>query len=208
MKDKIYFSLKHEIFRNIHQTTCSKNPSFFYDLLCHLTKTFAHNQFNLSSYLLPFCTRDQILDLLSRWSIKGLEQIDPSSFLTTKLICYQPLIIIHLIKEDLNEKISNKTNLSDYLRKNQSLFNLLTEKETKAMCHLALEHVKRLPKHERVLPYFCASKQTICFKRAPDEMIELITLAASHTPGFVLFIYFYNIRFDFRCDSIRFKYVQ
>ncbi|CAF0878581.1 unnamed protein product [Didymodactylos carnosus] len=61
---------------------------------------------------------DQILDLLSRWSIKRFEPIDSSSLLRSKLICYQPLIVIHLIKEDLNEKKGNEKKLSKYFQDN------------------------------------------------------------------------------------------
>ncbi|CAF3107678.1 unnamed protein product, partial [Rotaria sp. Silwood2] len=52
----------------------------------------------------PLCRTDQIIDLLSRWSLKRLEQIDSTSAFYSKLILYQPRIVIHLIKGDLNEK--------------------------------------------------------------------------------------------------------
>jgi hypothetical protein len=102
---KYLFSLKFPILRDLHRIECLKNSSsFFSNLTCRLTELCNHDQYNLDAHLVPFCTKDQILDLLSRWSLTRLEQIDCSSPFYYKLIHYQPLFIIHLIKGDLNEK--------------------------------------------------------------------------------------------------------
>jgi hypothetical protein len=68
------------------------------------------------------CTKDQILDLLSRWSIQRFEQIDCSAAFYSKLIRYQPLIVIHLIKNDLKEEKTNKEKLSSYFQHNSKVF--------------------------------------------------------------------------------------
>lgn len=175
---------------NLHQIDClKKSASFFYNLTCRLTESYRHDQYNLDAHLVPFCSKDQILNLLSQWSIERLEQIDSSSLFRSKLIYYQPLIIIHLIQCDLNEKQINNEKFLNYFQENNRLLALLAEKEAKAVCRLTIEYMNQLEKHQRLLPYFIQSKQKYFFKKIPDEMIELITIVASNQPGFILFIF-------------------
>jgi hypothetical protein len=195
------FSLKHQILKDINRIDCLKNSSsFFYNLACRLTEVFNHDQFNLDIHLATFCSNDQMLDLLSRWSIKRLEQIDSSFRL--KLIQYHPLIIIHLIKGDLNEMKDNGTKLIGYFEKNNNLFELLAEQETKAMCRLMIEHFNHLDQHQEFSIGFIQSKQKEFFKKAPDEMIQLITILAKATPGLIdIFSKFCDIRYLSRYNT-------
>jgi hypothetical protein len=70
------------------------------------------------------------------------------------------------------------------------------------MCHLAIELIKRLEKHKRILPEFIESQQEFIFNKAPDEMIELIILVASYQPGFskkidfILYIFISFFRYN------------
>lgn len=170
------------------------SSSFFYNLVCHLTQSFDHDEFNIDAHTLPYCSFNQIIDLLSQWSLTRYSQIHFSSPFRSKLIRYQPLIVIHLIKGDLNNKYTDDDELSNYFRENKKLFEFLTKKEPKTMCHFAIEHVNRLEKHKKMLPAFIEAEEERIFKKAPDEMIKLISLVASYQPGllnkinFILYI--------------------
>ncbi|CAF2271738.1 unnamed protein product [Rotaria magnacalcarata] len=80
-----------------HIDVLRKSPSFFYDAACHLIDSNNYSRYNFAAYLLPFCKTDQIIDLLSRWSIKGFAQIDRSTTLRSRLIVLQPSIVIQLM---------------------------------------------------------------------------------------------------------------
>ncbi|CAM4750560.1 unnamed protein product [Rotaria magnacalcarata] len=175
---------KHKILDNLHRIDClKKSSSFFYNLACRLTESYHHDQYNLDAHLVPFCSKDQILNLLSRWSIERLEQIDSSSLFRSRLIHYQPLIIIHLIQCDLNEKRINNEKFSNYFHENNRLLSLLAGKQAKAILRLTIEYMNQLEKHKRLLPYFIELNQKNLFKKVPDEMIELFTIVASNQPG-------------------------
>ncbi|CAF4129871.1 unnamed protein product, partial [Rotaria sordida] len=176
--------LKHNILKNLHRVDClKKSSSFFYDVAYHLTESNNHTQYNINAHLVPFCKKDQIIDLLSRWSLKRLEQIDCSSAFYSKLIRYQPLIIIHLIKGDLNEIKNDYDKYTKYVQENQKLFDLLSKKEAKELICLIIEYLNQLEKHRRLLPEFISSKQEYFFKKVPNEMIQLITIVASNQAG-------------------------
>ena len=182
-------SFKTQLLEYLHHLThLKKSPSFFYDIVCCLTKSNYHDQYNLDAHLVPFCSKEQILNLLSQWSISNLEKIDSNSLFYSKLIHYQPHIVIHLIRCSLHEKKINHQQFSSYLQNKDRTLLLIAKNEPKAICRLAIEYVHQLEQHERLLPYFIQSKQKYFFKKAPDEMIELITLIASHQPG-LLFVY-------------------
>ncbi|CAF4476503.1 unnamed protein product, partial [Rotaria sp. Silwood2] len=147
--------LKHQILKDLHRIDClKKSSSFFYDLACHLTESNNHEQYNIDAYLLPFCKYDQIIDLLSRWSLKRFEQVDLTSAFYCKLIRYQPLIIIHLMKADLNEYKNDYEKFSNYFNKKYKTFDLIAKKEPKELMNLTIEYLNQLEKHKRFLPYF------------------------------------------------------
>lgn len=145
-----------------------------------MTESLHHEQFNIDAHLLPFCSSNQIIDLLSRWSLTRYSQISCSSPLRSKLARYQPLICIHLIQGDLRDKYVDYEELWKYSREHKQLFEFLARKEPKAMCNLALEYVKN-PK--KILPQFVKSEQKRLFDKAPDQMIELISSVASFQSG-------------------------
>ncbi|CAF3289844.1 unnamed protein product [Rotaria sp. Silwood2] len=194
MNDKnIARCFKNQIFENLHQIDyLKKSSAFFYNLVCRLTESCRHDQYNLDAHLVPFCSKDQILNLLSQWSIERLEQIDSSSLFRSKLIYYQPLIVIHLIQCDLNEKKKNSGTFSNYFQENDVLLSLLAKKEAKAILRLTIEYINQLEKHKRFLPNFIQSKQKYFFKKVPDEMIELITIVASDQPGTIKYQTFWD----------------
>ena len=170
--------------KSLHHIYCvKKSPSFFYDLACQLTESLHHEQFNIDAHLLPFCSSNQIMDLLSRWSLTRYRQISISSPLRSKLARYQPLIIIHLIKGDLREKHGGYDELWKYARDNKQLLEFLARKEPKAMCDFALKYVNHSENRKKILPQFVESEQKRLFDKAPDRMIELISSAASLQPG-------------------------
>ncbi|CAF3787569.1 unnamed protein product [Rotaria sordida] len=178
--------IKHQILKCLHHIHYLKiSSSFFYDLVCHLTKFFHHNEFNIDAHILPFCSSNQIMKLLSQWSLTRYSQIHFSSSFHSKLIRYQPLIIIYLIKGDLIDKYTNYDELRNYFRQHKKLLEFLARKESKAMCQLAIEYVNQLDKHKRFLPGFIISEEKRMFNKAPDEMIQLIALVASHQPGII-----------------------
>jgi len=133
------------------------------------------------------------LDLLSRWSINCLKQIDSSSAFYYKLIKHQPSIIIHLIKGDLNQIKRNSEKFSNYFYENKKMIGLIAEKEPKELIYLFLEHLNQLEKHQRFLPDIIQSKQKYFFKKFPNEMIQLITIVASNQPG-LEFNYFISLK--------------
>lgn len=161
--------MKNQIFDHLHRIDCLKKSPTFFD----------HHQSNIDAYLLPFCSKDQIVHLLSQWSIQRFEQIPSPSLLRSRLIHHQPAIVLQLIQSDLNERRDNPT----YFRVNNQLFALLAKKEAEAVCRLIIDHLKQLEKHQRILPNFLHSNQKYFFKKTPEEMIELITLAGSNEPG-------------------------
>ncbi|CAF4820257.1 unnamed protein product [Rotaria sp. Silwood1] len=176
--------LKHQILKDLHRIDClKKSSSFFYDLACHLTESNNHEQYNIDAYLLPFCKYDQIIDLLSRWSLKRFEQIDLTSAFYCKLIRYQPLIIIHLMKADLNEYKNDYEKFSNYFNKKYKTFDLIAKKEPKELLNLTIEYLNQLEKHKRFLPYFIHCNDTYFFEKCPEEMIQIITIIASNQPG-------------------------
>ncbi|CAF4467932.1 unnamed protein product [Rotaria sp. Silwood2] len=176
--------LKHQILKDLHRVDClKKSSSFFYDLACHLTESNNHEQYNIDAYLVPFCKYDQIIDLLSRWSLKRFEQINLSSAFYFKLIRYQPLIIIHLMKADLNEYKNDYEKISNYFNKKYETFQLISKKEPKTLMNLTIEYLNQLEKHKRFLPYFIHCNDTYFFEKCPEEMIQIITIIASNQPG-------------------------
>ena len=143
-----------------------------------------HSQWNLDAHLLPFCSAEQIKDLLSRWSIHRLEHIDRSSAFYQKLIRYQSSLVIDLIRADLVEKKRRHEKISDYFRgQNEQLMVSLSRKQTKAMCILVIDFVQRVDRHQRALPTFIYSNQKRYFRRAPAEMIELLSILGADVPG-------------------------
>ena len=167
-------SLKNQILETLHQIDClKKSPTFFYNL----TET------NLHAHLLPFCSKDQILHLLSQWSIQRFEQIPSPSLIRSKLIHHQPGIVLQLIQRDLNERKGNQTKLLDYFRENNRFFALLARKEAKAVCRLTIDYLNQLENHQRLFPNFLQLNQKYFFKKIPDEMIEIITIVGSNQPG-------------------------
>ena len=107
-----------------------------------------------------------------------------------KLIRYQPLVVIHLIKGDLNAKKNDMEKFSSYFRDNEKLFELLAKKQAKELVGLTIEYLNQLEKHKRLLPQFIQSEQSYFFKKVPDQMIELMTIVASNQPGFIRLNYF------------------
>jgi len=95
------------------------------------------------------------------------------------------LIIIYLIKGDLNEKKTNSEQFENYFRENEKLFNLIFKKETKELILLIIEYLNQLKSHKRFLPDIIQSNQKYFFKKSPNEMIQLITIAASNQPGII-----------------------
>ncbi|CAF1219378.1 unnamed protein product [Adineta steineri] len=173
---------KYRILQDLHRHKyLKKSSTFFYSLASHLTQTNHHSQYNIDAHLLPFCTKEQIFDLLSRWSLKHLEQIDCSS----ALIRYQPRVIIDLIRNDLKEKKSNHEKFRSYFRDNYTLCEAIVKKYPKELIRLIIEYVNELEKHERFLPTIIRSKQEYFFKKAPSEMVELITIVASSQSGVI-----------------------
>lgn len=132
---------------------------------------------------MPFCSKDQIFDILSRWSIERFEQIDSSSVFRSKLIFYQPAVVLHLIQCDLTGKETNAEGIQEYFRDNHQLLLSLAKKDAKAVCRLAITYLQQMENHRRLLPCFIITAQKYFFKKAPDEMIELISLVAGHQPG-------------------------
>ena len=122
---------------------------------------------------------------MSQWSIQRFEQIDSSSLFRSKLIKYQPAIVIDLIQRDLNELKVNHEKFSKYFQEKNHLLSLLAKKEPKSILRLTIDYINQLDKHLRRLPYFIQSKQNYFFKKAPDEMIELITIVATTQPGVI-----------------------
>jgi hypothetical protein len=100
---------------------------------------------------------------------------------------YQPQAMFRFIKNELKAKKTNLTKFTSYFRRNHDVLLSLAAKDPKAMCRLAIEHASQLEKHQRSLPYLIQSKQKFFFKKAPDEMIELlIVVAAANPPGLVV----------------------
>ncbi|CAF1012073.1 unnamed protein product [Rotaria sp. Silwood1] len=132
--------LKNKILKDLHRVDClKKSSSFYYDLACHLTESNNHDQYNIDAYLVPFCKYDQIIDLLSRWSLKRVEQIS-----------------------DLNENKNDYEKFSNYFHENNKIFDLIAKKEPKGLMNLTIEYLNQLEKHKRFLPYFihCQMKHT------------------------------------------------
>ncbi|CAF3513550.1 unnamed protein product [Rotaria socialis] len=166
-----------------HIDVLRKSPSFFYDAVCHLIDPNNYSRYNLAPYLLPFCKTDQIIDLLSRWSIKGFEQIDRSTTLRSRLIDLQPSIVIQLMKADLDALKAHSEKSADYFQGKTTLMNSLSKKVPKEVVCLAVEYLNQLQPSIRSIPAFIASHLTSFFKKAPNEMIHLITTIASIQPG-------------------------
>ncbi|CAF3309553.1 unnamed protein product [Rotaria socialis] len=176
--------LKHQILKVLPRIKLlKKSNSFFYDLICDLTKYNNHDQYNIDGHLVPCCKKEQIINLLSQWSLKRFEQIDCLSSFYFKLIRYQPLIVLRLIKEDLDALKTNDEKFSDYFQKNEKLFNLLAKKIPKELINLTIEYLNQLEKHKRFLPQFIQSQEKYFFKKVPDRMIQLITIVAINKPG-------------------------
>ncbi|CAF2821052.1 unnamed protein product [Rotaria sp. Silwood2] len=166
-----------------HIDVLRKSPSFFYDTACHLIDSNNYSRYNFAAYLLPFCKTDQIIDLLSRWSIKGFEQIDRSTTLRSRLIDLQPSIAIQLMKADLDALKVHSTKFADYFQRNGILMNSLSKKVPKEVVCLAVEYLNQLQPSIRSIPALIVSHLTYFFKKAPNEMIQLITTIASIQPG-------------------------
>ncbi|UJR24725.1 hypothetical protein I4U23_006099 [Adineta vaga] len=176
--------MKNQILRNLNRIdSLKKSPSFFYDLLCRLNETNHHDQYNIDAYLLPFCSKDKIIEILSHWSITRIEQMDQNSPLYFKLVFYQPTVIIELIKNDINNKKNNKEKYIKYFRENTKIFEGLIKKQPKEIVRLAIEYVNHLEKYRRFLPLIIESYLEYLFKVVPNEIIELITIIAANEPG-------------------------
>ncbi|CAF2145792.1 unnamed protein product [Rotaria magnacalcarata] len=185
IKDKtIPRYLKQKMVKKLcHIDVLRKSSSFFYDTACHLIDSKNYSRYNFAAYLLPFCKTDQIIDLLSRWSIKGFEQIDRSTTLRSRLIVLQPSIVIQLMKADLDALKAHSEKIDDYFQGKTTLMNSLSKKVPKEVVCLAVEYLNQLQPSIRSIPAFIASHLTYFFKKAPNEMIQLITTIASIQPG-------------------------
>ncbi|CAM4845478.1 unnamed protein product, partial [Rotaria magnacalcarata] len=181
-----------------HIDVLRKSPSFFYDAACHLIDSNNYSRYNFAAYLLPFCKTDQIIDLLSRWSIKGFAQIDRSTTLRSRLIVLQPSIVIQLMKADLDALKVHSEKFADYFQGKTTLMNSLSKKVPKEVVCFAVEYLNELqpsiPSIAAIiaahLSYFTEDKKfgkvpflfSVFFKKAPNEMIQLITTIASIQP--------------------------
>ncbi|CAF1535427.1 unnamed protein product, partial [Adineta ricciae] len=176
--------IKNRILKGLHRIDClKKSPTFFYDLLCRLTEVNYHSQYNIDAHLLPFCSVQKNFELLSRWSIKNLTEIDRKSALYARLLSCQPLVIIQLIKNDFDEKKKDKEAYKSYFRENQELMKSLYRVQPKEFLNLTIEYIKNLDKHQKFLPSVIEHNLAYFFKVAPNETIELITMVAANKPG-------------------------
>ena len=92
-------------------------------------------------------------------------------------------MVLRLIKADLESKYTDQAQLDTYFQQNQSILVALGQKEPKGICELVIDHLNRLEPYRRVLPYFINNNTRQLFRRVPGQMIELIKLVASHSPG-------------------------
>ena len=200
----LFSRIKTRILKGLHRVDClKKSPTYFYDLLCDLTEVNYHSQYNIDAHLLPFCSIRKILELLSRWSIKNLTEIDRKSALYARLLSCQPLVIIQLIKNDFDEKKKDKEAYKSYFRENQELMKSLLRVRPKEFLNLTAEYIKNLDKHQKFLPSVIEHNFKYFFKTAPNETIELITTVAANKPGLFYTYFSSNSKLLFR--SYRFN---
>lgn len=142
-----------------------------------------YEEYNLGGNLLPYCSLEQINNLLSRWSIQSLKQLDQHSSLVVKLCEHQPSIILKLIKEDL--RLFNKTDEKyfDYFNDKSNLLELVFRKQSKELIDLFIDYLNPLENHQRLFPAILSKYQKYFFEKCPNEMIELISIVATNQKG-------------------------
>ena len=123
------------------------------------------------------------MPILSRWSVKRFEQLDRSSVLHAKLLRFHPDLMIELIRADLEHIKEDQDQLRKYFRENGSAFTSIAERETKRFARLVIDYLHLVDKSHRYLPYVVEQLRTEFFRRAPDEMIEMIGIAGSIERG-------------------------
>ncbi|CAF1164464.1 unnamed protein product [Adineta ricciae] len=169
---------KTRVIKSLHHAGyLKKSSTFYYKLACCLSNN-DRNKF--SHYLLQYCSKEQILDVFSQWSITNVDQLRSLPLLRSKLIAYQPETILYLIQCDL--KLITFEKFSNYFAHNHGLLSLLGKKDPKSVCRLAITYLTQLEDHQRSLPSFIQLDLKYYFKKVPDEMIELITLVTSTNP--------------------------
>lgn len=171
----------------------ARSNSFFYNLAVDLTKTKDHTEYNIDAHTLPYCSsKEQMYDLLNRWSLKRFEQFEKTSALYSKFIRYQSEITFDLMKNDVEFNSRYGKNLINYLTDNYQLFESLTKIKPKLSCTWTIEQLKRLEPNERVLPICFQNQNQLILRRAPDEMIKLIVEVAHHHKGQLIAKYLFG----------------
>ena len=176
-------SVKSRLLSDLHHSKLSS--SFFVSLLTRLTSNHSHEEWNIGGCLLAYCPKDQIMAVLSRWSLKRFEQLDRSSVLYATLCRSHPDLLIELIRADLEHHKEDQSQLAKYFREKSSAFTSIAKRETKRFARLALDYLHLLDASRRFLPAVIQQLQKDFFRRAPDEMIEMIGIAASIERGVV-----------------------
>ena len=160
-----------------------KSSSFFYDLSCRLTETVNHEEYNIDGNLLPYCSKEQITDLFSRWSIKSFKQLDRYSSLVSKLCQYQTTVLIDLMKNDLNELNPKDEKYFNYFDDKSQLLEIISKKSSKELLDFFLFYLNQLENHQRSFPSIVSNHQKYFFEKCPNEMIDLISLVATNRTG-------------------------
>ena len=87
------------------------------------------------------------------------------------------------MRGDLNQIKTNQNKFLNYMEENPRILQMIVKKQAKELVSLFIEHLNQVEKHQRFLPSIVDSKQVLFFRKAPEEMIKLITIVASTQPG-------------------------
>lgn len=117
-------------------------------------------------------------------------------------------MIVELIKMDLIQKKMNNDKFLSYFNDNLYLCKMTYKRHTLELLNLIFNYLKQLEKHQMYLPTIIQMNQKYFFLKAPDQMIQLITILASHQPGFytdfsLSILYFVNLFLKVRFNLIQ-----
>ena len=129
------------------------------------------------------CTHENASQLLSEWNIATLDQLttDSASPLAQKLIKYQPLLVLNLLRNELHDK---KSDLLKCLSDNDKTLSLLSRKQPvvvyEEIIQLTIECIQKMTSSnfsvQLYLPSFIQVNIRYYLAKVPKHMIQLFSI--------------------------------
>jgi hypothetical protein len=142
-----------------------------------------HSEDHLDVHLVQHCTHENASQLLSGWNIATLNQLttDSTSRLAQKLIKYQPLLVLNLLRTELHGK---KQDLVKFLADNDKQLSQLSTKQPvrayEELIQFAIACIQKIKTSKFsvkiLLPNFIQQNMRQYLAKVPKHMIQLFSI--------------------------------